>query len=461
MTRFQSGHLLAQKVFDQMANENVFSLVEYMLLNNKHHTALNHLHCSFDRDYWKMRFAAVKKCPVWDIIAAPEHLGLVQFGQLFRRHRNIIQRTAPVIEKEVHGLPNGPDGHYEIGNRYFLYRDRLSIHLGEIHRVGNSVSLSPSIYSWAPRRLEYHALAEPFLLQFTGTKLSVQFIPTDVKQSLELTLDLSDNLGFYNHCTVSSLPRMVNGGNFRDSKIRFYPVMMRHGVHGQDELTFRLLKFEYNEINVSIHVVWTSTIPHRKGQSHKLQQFVANRKHAAFMVGTTFYLVPFENSHFKVMDTSVGLDVEIRRSRGLLHLVEDTLFLQPLQAHLTPQHLTPTWRVQGVQSLKLFKLDTVAKRWEDIWSCPIPGQTFMAVVGRNLCYGEKEIVKGMILLDGNVTLEHEESLPWKWGAYNVTASCSVNVALHRQTLTEPLQFQIFLDDENILQSEMNACFNST
>ena len=102
LARFHAGHILAEKVFNQMNNENVVSLVQHMLLHQKHHVALRQLHHMFNNVYWKDRLIALKKlCPAWDVITIPNAIGLIQFTQLCLRRMSILQRKSRVVELEM------------------------------------------------------------------------------------------------------------------------------------------------------------------------------------------------------------------------------------------------------------------------------------------------------------------------------------------------------------------------
>ena len=102
MARFHAGHILVQKVFNQMDNEKVVALVHHMLIHQTHHVGLRQLHHMFSTLYWRDRLmAATKLCPTWDVITIPNKIGLVQFTQLCLRQKSILQRTSPVVELEM------------------------------------------------------------------------------------------------------------------------------------------------------------------------------------------------------------------------------------------------------------------------------------------------------------------------------------------------------------------------
>ena len=102
MARFHAGHILVQKVFNQMDNEKVVALVHHMLIHQTHHVGLRQLHHMFSNVYWKDRLTSVKKlCPAWDVITIPDTIGLIQFTQLCLRRINILQRNSPVVELEM------------------------------------------------------------------------------------------------------------------------------------------------------------------------------------------------------------------------------------------------------------------------------------------------------------------------------------------------------------------------
>ena len=143
ITRFHSGHILAEKVFNQMSDEGVWLLVEYMLMNKKHHVALNELHHSFDKRYWMRRLSVVKSsCPVWDVIAIPEQVGLIQFGQLLLRHRNILKRKSPRIEKEL----DFECDLKAVGNRYFIENSYESITTSRAENYSSGLVLNDRIW---------------------------------------------------------------------------------------------------------------------------------------------------------------------------------------------------------------------------------------------------------------------------------------------------------------------------
>ena len=105
MARFNGGQILVENVFSQMADENVISLVQHMLVNQKHHSELRQLHYMFNNVYWKDRLTSLKKmCPTWDVITIPDTIGLIQFTQLCLRRMSILQRTSPVVEIEIYRL---------------------------------------------------------------------------------------------------------------------------------------------------------------------------------------------------------------------------------------------------------------------------------------------------------------------------------------------------------------------
>ena len=102
LVRLHAGHILAEKVFSHMDDENVVSLVQHMLTHQKHHVALRQLHHMFSHVYWKSRLTYVKKlCPTWDVITIPNTIGLLQFAQLCLRRISILRRKSPVVEREM------------------------------------------------------------------------------------------------------------------------------------------------------------------------------------------------------------------------------------------------------------------------------------------------------------------------------------------------------------------------
>ena len=102
MSRLHAGHILAEKVFSQIDTDNVISLVQHMLIYQKHHVELRKLHHMFSNVYWKDRLRCVNKlCPTWDVITIPDSIGLIQFTQLCLRRINILQRKSPVVELDM------------------------------------------------------------------------------------------------------------------------------------------------------------------------------------------------------------------------------------------------------------------------------------------------------------------------------------------------------------------------
>ena len=49
LTRFHAGHILTEKVFNQMDNEKVVSLVHHILVHQTHHVGLRQLHHMFSK----------------------------------------------------------------------------------------------------------------------------------------------------------------------------------------------------------------------------------------------------------------------------------------------------------------------------------------------------------------------------------------------------------------------------
>ena len=119
LVRFPGGHILAEKVFGQMKDENVVSLVQNMLIDPTYHVVLRQLHDTCRNVYWNNRLRSVKKlCPTWDLITIPDTVGLIQFAQLCLRRMNILQRKSPVVEidltcavyeQPLRGSLRGPD----------------------------------------------------------------------------------------------------------------------------------------------------------------------------------------------------------------------------------------------------------------------------------------------------------------------------------------------------------------
>ena len=101
------GALLIKLIFDRISNKSVFILVGQLLAQRKYHSTLKLLHHSFDSTYWKKRYAKeFKTCYIYEDIAPPNSIGLLEFYQLILRRERIRLRQAPFeeIQLEENGM---------------------------------------------------------------------------------------------------------------------------------------------------------------------------------------------------------------------------------------------------------------------------------------------------------------------------------------------------------------------
>ena len=493
ITRFHSGPILAQKVFNQMSDKSVSVLVEYMLMNQKRHVALTELHHSFDNQYWMGRFRSLKKtCPVWDVIDTPQEVGLLQFGQLLLRHRNILRRKSPVI---ILNAKMQECDSVDVGNRYILQiswpddgGDSVQI-IREIIR-GESVYISDTLYSSNEVEKEF-TLAEPFLIAHGGDFISAGFLPSLPNitiQHYKVPRDPQRKLGRIH-------PTMINSGNFKDATTRFYPFITEEHIDNTGMtsarllFTFQFLKMSFADEMVSIDLAWKSDfsespyivmeIDDEEDDGHQtparnIDLFCANREHAAFIMRdsedsrtATIYLVPFENPKIKSIDVTFDID--------FLYLVDGNIFVAG--------NLDDSDDDDGNEPTSLIKINFDAPeesgRIEEL--CTFEAFKCQGVFGQNLHFDtNSDESHQMMFLDRNITKNHQERI----------TSCTTRVVsdkymkhmdiesgylghdlvkctsghMNGSCLIDGMfacQLKVYMDEPTLLQSEIEQCISST
>lgn len=487
--QLHGGHILAKKVFNNMNTENVVSLVKHMLIHKEHHSALYQLHHAFDNVYWNRRLEVEKTtCPTWDVITIPNryNIGLIQFVQLCLRRINILQRKAPVIETErkleIYRRPVGIGAMFHnynisfVGNRYFLHGAGSKLYVAEIRRAGAYVPIISAVATVVTSRAHNTSftLAEPFLIRHTREHMEAGFIPSGPDPIF------SEPVPF--ECCLQ--PEIINPGNFIESKMRFHPVITidRNDENERNErndanevFKFKLFKITAHDDQVNITEVWQLVLLAPEGD---VQFFVANREYCAFVLGRTIYHVQFETTpKWK----SIKMDVRDHLTDILrMYLVQDVIF-----------YITNSATKDSFFSLIKINFDTMKEQFicdyespHNIWDMDNGGD----IIGRNLYRRSNEnspvvgnIIARMVYLDQNIEMNHQEretvvgsvrlaNSPHQPHGITLSGHLEGTSVYPTRYLPEAgsycidvlqksggVRFQVYMDDETLLQSEITQC----
>ena len=496
ITRFHSGHILAEKVFNQMSDEGVWSLVEHMLMNKTHHAALNKLHHSFDQQYWMGRLSVVKRsCPVWDVIAIPEQVGLMQFGQLLLRRRNILKRKSPVNKFELEwGLDNNL---FTIGNRY-VSGETGSDEYG-IWEMNSDRSVSQLISSANPLPVNgKYELAEPFLIMVDENKISAAFLPDFPNYTFaHYQVDACPD-------KTISIERPSRGNlapeNFKDATTRFYPFIMEEKSDSISVFTFQLLKICSIDGRVSIKLAWSWNVfegPNKPTRPPGRRPFTGTPRRQ-FIGGTGSILhfgVDREYAVFIRAHKNLEFENNGKFTISLVHLESQTInsIVVPFRVHnikVVDGSVFVVKTMKNSDKIGIVKINFATsakgKKLEYIYICELHSLQFSRAfgaigdfklnacrfVGHNLFYDVKSDKFGpnpnprRMFLDRNITSYFEERItvyPKHDQRFNdfdlpTTGSSLIDVF---QNLGDTTWIYLYMDDPTLLLLEIEQCMAST
>lgn len=159
---------------------------------------------------------------------------------------------------------------YDERNMHGNHGRRGDVHIAEICRDGDSVSIIPSIAQFENDGSTAFILVEPFLIRYSYEQMEAVFIPSSPDM-------LSKEFQFEDSVLAVLQPIVADSGNLKEAKTRLYPVItkislteesrtrrpytcIRHLFEGCTVHKLRLFNISvYNEVNIT--VVWQSDLP--------------------------------------------------------------------------------------------------------------------------------------------------------------------------------------------------------
>ena len=214
-----------------------------------------------------------------------------------------------------------PINSMSIGNRYFLYKvkngDRI-LRIAEICRKGEYAYLREDIAQFIHKPNTHFILVEPFLMTYSEKTMHAVFIPSRMA---------SEEIHFEDSILHVRQPIVVDSGNFKDAKTRFYPIIttVDHATTDHDktyELT--LFKIAVDNEQVNITVAWKLDLQENEGRLFGKggpRDFCTNNECCLFSWGIDIYYIRFDDMILKSAN-----DVHPIMGRGVIYLVEDDIF---------------------------------------------------------------------------------------------------------------------------------------
>ena len=394
-----------------------------------------------------------------------------------------------------------------------------NVHIAEICRDGESVSIISSIAQFDDEQGKFFTLIEPFLIKYSKDGMNALYIP-----STKATAVVSEEFQF--EPSLGDLhPRRMDAGNFKDAKTRFYPVItwvdapeQYHQNICNSRIKYILTLFKISVDNEQVNITVVSKLDLLPIYEHFSEQqlqmmgssdldteiifdsFCANSDCCAFTWGLGIYYIRFATTDMKLKFVNTGNNAKnMFWGANDIFLVQNDVFYSEDKSVGESDSLDSLLKINFDEIPVVDEVISVYKSVFDSDDLKYKYNT-EDIVGGNLykCSNNDRQNNGvqttMVFLDKQIEKNHPEretvfdrlrfgDMPTQPTTLSEHVegttvfptrlipsggSCLIDVAYvpkddeyedYEKVVT--LRFQVYNDDETFLQSEINQCLFGT